>query len=175
MNSVKNMVRNITVGISDELVARMDTLNEVNWSAVTRNCIENYIKLRSAEGLESAISTVRSMRDKDFANGYSYVVKNSEKFTLGGLQEFYDGKWNLKKFENREITDQEDAEKEFDYSRLEKIFLSTNPDLEALGCFIKRTEEDEITGEISTGLITISRDFIRGMMEAANELFQKSN
>ena len=164
------MTRNITVGISDELIERMDTLNEVNWSAVTRNCIENYIKQRSAEGLESAISKVRSMREKDFTNGYSYIVKNNHKFTSGGLQEFHDGKWSLKKFENREITCQEEAEEEFDYDRFEKIFLSTRPDLRSLGFLVDvQVSEDE-----TESLVTISRDFIRGMMEAANELFQKS-
>ncbi len=168
------MTRNITVGISDELIERMNTLTDVNWSAVTRNCIENYIKQRSAEGLESAISIVRSMRDKDFANGYEYVLKNSKKFTLGGLQEFHDGKWNLKKFENREITCQEDAEEEFDYKRYEQIFLSTNPDLRELGLLMNVIGEEDEEGDRTVGLITISRDFMKGMMEAANELFQKS-
>lgn len=166
------ITRNITVGISDELIERMDTLTDVNWSAVTRNCIEKYIKQRSAEGLESAISIVRSMKDKSFTDGYSYVVKNSEKFTLGGLQEFSDGHWNLEKFNRREVTCQEEADVEFDYDKYRQIFYSTKPDLEALGFLV-----DAIRGEYEDEIghyVLISRDFIEGMMEAAKDLFQKS-
>lgn len=164
------MVRNITVGISDELIERMNTLTDVNWSAVTRNCIENYIKQRSSEGLESAILIVRSMKEKGFADGYSYLVKNSDKFTLGGLQAFSDGYWNLEKFGRREITDQEEADKEFDFGTYEQLFYSTNPDLKALGLLVDvMVNEDE-----SESRIYIGRDFILGMMEAARDLFQKS-
>ncbi len=38
------MTKNITVGVSDELAEQMVLFPEVNWSAVTRDCIMQYIK-----------------------------------------------------------------------------------------------------------------------------------
>ena len=40
------MPRNITVNVSDELAKRMDKFPEVNWSAVTRECIDQYLLKR---------------------------------------------------------------------------------------------------------------------------------
>ena len=43
------MTKNITVGVSDELAEQMVLFPEVNWSAVTRDCIMQYIKNRNAK------------------------------------------------------------------------------------------------------------------------------
>ncbi len=80
------MTRNITVGISDELIERMNTLTDVNWSAVTRDCIEQYIKQRTSEGLEIAISKVRSKRSTVFASGFEFLIKNIDKFDISTLE-----------------------------------------------------------------------------------------
>jgi len=161
------MTRNITVGISDELIERMDTLTDVNWSAVTRNCIESYIKQRSAEGLESAISIIRSRREEVLANGYAYIVRNSGKFSLGQLEEFLQAYRNMKGLEERikegDIDSREMAEEVYekyrvDYDALKKMVYALEPSWEA----------PEPHG------VTLSIEFIKGMMEAVNDLFEKS-
>ena len=40
------MTKSITANIPDELHERMKEYPEVNWSAVTREAIENYIQMR---------------------------------------------------------------------------------------------------------------------------------
>lgn len=81
------MAKNITVGISDELSKRMDELTEVNWSAVTRECIEQYIKQRTAGDLEQIIAKIKQKRSDDFKNGYKFLLKNIEPIDLASLEE----------------------------------------------------------------------------------------
>lgn len=158
------MTRNITVGISDELIERMDTLTDVNWSAVTRNCIENYIKQRSAEGLESAIAVMKEKQSAEFASGYE-VVKHIKRYSLGELEEFSKAFWNEKHLEKLAKDGEIDSQEEYDelsekykvdYDRMKKIVYSKDPDYE---------EHPYL----------LSNEFIRGMMEAVRELFSKTS
>ncbi len=81
-----NMVKNITVGISDELSIKMDNFKEVNWSAITRICIEKYINQRSSDLLEKAIAEVQSKRDIEFNSGFNFLLANIKKVKLDDLE-----------------------------------------------------------------------------------------
>ncbi len=81
------MTKNITVGLSDEIVTRMEQLKDVNWSAVTRDCIEQYIKQRTAGSLEKAIEKVKAKRSNDFKNGYEFIVSNVDNINVNALEE----------------------------------------------------------------------------------------
>ncbi|MBP2030317.1 hypothetical protein J2755_001251 [Methanohalophilus levihalophilus] len=80
------MVKNITVGISDELSSRMDEFKEVNWSAITRICIEKYMNQRSSDQFEKAISEVQSKKDIEFKNGFNFLLYNIKKVSLDDLE-----------------------------------------------------------------------------------------
>ena len=81
-----NMVKNITVGISDELSSKMDEFKEVNWSAITRTCIEKYINQRSSDLFEKAIAEVQSKKDIEFKSGFNFLLANIKKVNLDDLE-----------------------------------------------------------------------------------------
>lgn len=80
------MVKNITVGISDELSNRMEEFKEVNWSAITRVCIERYISQRSSDQFEKAIVEVQSKKDIEFKQGFDFLLANIKKVNLDKLE-----------------------------------------------------------------------------------------
>ncbi|MDR6221608.1 hypothetical protein [Methanococcoides alaskense] len=81
-----NMVKNITVGISDELSNKMEEFKEVNWSAITRLCIERYINQRSSDRLENALAEVQSKKDIEFKQGFNFLLANIKKVNLDKLE-----------------------------------------------------------------------------------------
>jgi len=80
------MVKNITVGISDELSAKMDEFKEVNWSAITRICIENYIKQRSSNKFEAAIASIQSKKSLEFKKGFDFFIDRIEIIDFNDLE-----------------------------------------------------------------------------------------
>lgn len=72
------MVKNITVGISEELSAKMDEFKEVNWSAITRICIENYINKRSSNKIEAAVAAIQSKKSVEFKKGFDFFIERIE-------------------------------------------------------------------------------------------------
>ncbi len=149
------MTKNITVGIPDELAKRMDELTEVNWSAVTRDCIEQYIKQRTAENLEKIIAKVKQKRSNDFKNGYEFVIANIDILRLPELEEIV----------------YPDEEKHV--QRLYEFF-SRRPATRMILKQLIRYERDEDTDAITDIHFIVSSDFIDGMQEAAKEIYEKS-
>lgn len=148
------MPKNINVAVSDELSARMEQMKDVNWSAVTRECIEQYIKQRTSGGLEVAISRIKAMRGGEFKEGYEFVIKNGESLGLAALEEI------------GHPVEETHTELLFDLinkDMIDEIFRYDN-----LPPF-------DITGR-SVGNIRykVSSNFIKGMQEAAKELLEKS-
>ena len=94
------MVKNITVGISNELSESMELFNEVNWSAITRDCIEQYIKQRTSEGFENAIAQIKSKKSNEFKAGFEFLLRKIEKIDLGVLE-------YIAYFESRDPIDQD--------------------------------------------------------------------
>jgi hypothetical protein len=147
------MTKNITVGIPDELSKRMDELTEVNWSAVTRDCIEQYIKQRTAGNLEPIIAKVKQKRGEEFKKGYEFIIKNVDDLELPELEEIAH-------------LDADRAERLYDILRsrpfpnqmlIEKLFTIT---------------KDFVIGTI-VGFI-VSSEFLKGMQDAAKEIIEKS-
>ncbi len=146
------MVKNITVGISDELSKRMDELKDVNWSAVTRECIEQYIKQRTAGYLDQIIGKVKQKRGEEFKKGYEFIIKN---INLLGLSE---------------LTEIAYPDEEKHPERLYEFFRR-NPASRMLGQKLLSYEEDEKGMYI---FFIVSDDFQKGLKEAAEEILNKS-
>lgn len=149
------MAKNITVGISDELSKRMDELTEVNWSAVTRECIEQYIKQRTAGDLEQIIAKIKQKRSVDFKKGYEFVIKNVDHFGLPELEEIA----------------YPDEEKHAE--RLLELVRRKSPTTRMLIKTILGYEEDEYD-EVTDIHFIVSFEFTKGMREAAKEILEKS-
>ena len=147
------MTKNITVGISDELSKRMDELTEVNWSAVTRECIEQYIKQRTAGDLEQIIAKVKQKRGEEFKKGYEFIIRNVDNLELPELEEIA----------------------HLDANRAARLYdiLSNRPNPNNM--LIEKLFT--ITKELVIGTIIefiVSSEFLKGMQEAAKEIIEKS-
>lgn len=81
------MSRNITVTVPDELSEKMNTMTDVNWSGVTRDCIERYISARTNPSLGDAVSKIRTKKEADYQDGFNFVVNNIDKLTVNALEE----------------------------------------------------------------------------------------
>ncbi|SNQ59418.1 conserved hypothetical protein [Candidatus Methanoperedens nitroreducens] len=151
------MTRNITVGISDELLKRMDELTDVNWSAVTRDCIEQYIKQRTVGNLEPIIAKVKQKRGEEFKKGYEFVIKNVENLGLPELEEIAYPDEDKEKYSVRL------------YHLLYHRPLQTRMLIEKL---LTLTENE--FGEVTDVKFIVSSEFLKGMQEAAKEIVEKS-
>lgn len=151
---VKYMTKNITVGIPDEISKRMDELTDVNWSAVTRECIEQYIKQRTAGDLEPIIAKVKQKRGEEFKKGYEFVIRNIDNLELPELEEIAHLDANSP-------------------SRLYYIVHSRPVPNEMLIENLFDITRDPVMGKIIEFIV--SSEFLKGMQEAAKEIITKSN
>lgn len=135
------MVKNITVGISDELSAKMDEFKEVNWSAITRICIENYIKQRSSDKLEAAIASVQSKKGLEFKKGFDFFIDKIE------IIDFND----LEYIANFEPTDPEEYENFLNY--LIELADETEPWMEEKGI--------KINSQFISGMWSAAKEIIK--------------
>lgn len=150
------MTKNITVGIPDELAKRMDELSEVNWSAITRDCIEQYIKQRKADNLESIIAKVKEKRGQEFKKGYEFILKNIEGLELPGLEKI--------------ASPDQDKEK-YAWGLYTLFYKAPLPTRTLIDKLVTHTEDQ--FGNVDIEFI-ISSEFLKGMQEAAKELVEKS-
>lgn len=67
------MPKNVTISVPDELGDAMAKLPEVNWSAVARDAIENYVKMREKPDLAEVVQELIRQRGSDFARGVNAV------------------------------------------------------------------------------------------------------
>ena len=135
--------------MSDDLVTRMEQLKDVNWSAVTRDCLEQYIKQRTADSLEGAIEKIKAKRSNDFKQGYKFIISNVDHINVNALEEIA--------FPNEE------------HNEVKLYNMLRN----ALITKIFGITEDE-NGDIQSIYYTVSKDYIKGMKEASKELLKRS-
>lgn len=136
---------NLTIVLNEELAEKMKQFPDVNWSAVGRDCIEQYIKMRSAGSLEDAIAAVKNRRGEDFNAGYRFIVDNIKGISNAALETlaFYNGDETV-------LSDQlsdDLAGKIFSYS---------------------------IENYVTTKSYKVSINFLNGMIEAAKKLLEGS-
>jgi predicted transcriptional regulator len=63
------MPKNVTISLPDELGDAMAKLPEVNWSAVARDAIENYVTMREKPDLAEVVQQLVKQRGAEFAEG----------------------------------------------------------------------------------------------------------
>jgi hypothetical protein len=67
------MPKNVTISLPDELADAMAKLPEVNWSAVARDAIDNYVKMREKPDLAEVVQLLIKQRGSDYARGVQTV------------------------------------------------------------------------------------------------------
>lgn len=63
------MTKNITLSISDDTSKDMGEMPEVNWSAVARKCIKQYIQIRKNPDVSSLLEELQRQKGEDYAKG----------------------------------------------------------------------------------------------------------
>jgi hypothetical protein len=79
-------MKNINVPISDDLISRMKELKifcNANWSAISRGCIEQYMKRRAANSIYEEIKG----KDKDFKSGFYFLIRSIDDFDLKTIED----------------------------------------------------------------------------------------
>jgi hypothetical protein len=79
-------MKNICVPISEDLVPRMKELKrfcKVNWSAIAKKCIEQYIKQRTAGSIYEEIKD----KNKDFKSGFCFLIRAIDDFDLKTIED----------------------------------------------------------------------------------------
>ena len=70
------MPKNITLSIPDDLSAQMDALAEVNWSAVARQSIEDYVNRRKDPEMGPLIEKLKKEKDSEYRDGIAKIVES---------------------------------------------------------------------------------------------------
>lgn len=91
------MPKNVTISLPDELGDAMAKLPEVNWSAVARDAIENYVKMREKPDLAEVVQQLAKQRGSDYARGVQTAQTLAKKKGNAWLdvivREYYDVWW----------------------------------------------------------------------------------
>ncbi len=66
---MKSVAKNITISVSDDIASQMDALQDVNWSAVAKNCIKRYIELRQKPDLSILLSKLEKEKGEEYVRG----------------------------------------------------------------------------------------------------------
>lgn len=63
------MAKNVTLSISDELASQMDALPEINWSAVAKTCIKQYIEVRKNPDISALLEKLQIQKGEEYVDG----------------------------------------------------------------------------------------------------------
>jgi len=143
------MSRNITVTVPDELSEKMNNMIDVNWSGVTREAIEKYIKGRDLPIVAYAIEKVKEKKDADFREGYDFIIDNIDEISIPVLQEICTASRN-----NHE----------------HKLMMLLDEDISEQILDIKDNDEG-----VADVYYTVSVNFILGMSVAAEQLLENTS
>lgn len=103
------MPKNVTISLPDELADAMAKLQEVNWSAVARDAIENYVKMREKPDLAEVVRQLVKQRGSDYARGVQTAQTLAKRKGNAWLdvivREYYDIWWKKAEEASKEQPD----------------------------------------------------------------------
>lgn len=79
-------MKNINVSISDDLIPRMEELKrfcKANWSEISKKCIEQYIKQRTA----GSVYEKTKGKNKDFKSGFCFMIRSIDDSDLKTIED----------------------------------------------------------------------------------------
>lgn len=79
------MPKNITLSLPDDLAAQMDKIPEVNWSAVAKACIKQYIEVRKSPDLSTLVEKLQKQKGEEYVNGRKKADALAETLGYRGL------------------------------------------------------------------------------------------
>jgi len=69
------MTKNMTLSIPDELFSQMSNLSEVNWSAVAKKAIEEYIADRNEPEIATLIEKMKEKKNQAYKEGFERAAQ----------------------------------------------------------------------------------------------------
>lgn len=162
------MPKNLTLAVPDELSEKMDQLKEVNWSAVARQAIEEYVERRQEPDLTPLLERLSKQKNEQYKKGLETATKIAYAESYAGLDEIFT------KFA-KEIN------RQFSQMRIDGI-MSMPSTMHALGLANNPvTDEDKhrILGSICESLGVLNKDehhtkeFLHGLYDGLMKLKNK--
>ncbi|HVP17250.1 MAG TPA: hypothetical protein VMT42_07775 [candidate division Zixibacteria bacterium] len=79
------MAKNITLALPDVLANQMEKMPEVNWSAVAKTCIQQYIELRKNPDMSSLLEKLVKQKGEEYVNGRKKADELANELGYKGL------------------------------------------------------------------------------------------
>ncbi len=83
------MAKNLTISFPDELYEKMSKFNDVNWSAVARNAIEDYLERRTEPDLEPILEKLTKEKGDEYSKGVKKATEIYKKENYAKLDELF--------------------------------------------------------------------------------------
>jgi hypothetical protein len=88
------MPKNITLSITDAVASLMEAMPDVNWSAVAKACIKQYIEVRRNPDMSSLLEKLQKEKGEEYVNGRKKADEIAHDFGYKGLsilmRKYYD-------------------------------------------------------------------------------------
>ena len=82
------MTKNLTLSLPDELDKSMNKFPEVNWSAVARDAIETYVRLREKPDLGPLVERLIQSRGRKYVSGVAAAKVRTDPAKGIGLEQY---------------------------------------------------------------------------------------
>jgi hypothetical protein len=87
------MAKNLTLSIPDELAEKIAGFPEVNWSAVARRCIEQYVEARLMPDMSKLLEKLQEERGQEYVRGRKFAATIAEELGYRSLNEVVREYW----------------------------------------------------------------------------------
>ncbi len=159
------LAKNITLSMPADISEQMEKFMEVNWSAVARQAIEIYLKVRSQPEVAPIINRLVKEKGEEYANGAQKALKLAKSLPYKELDLLF-------KDYQKQVDDATDTEVQ------EQLDLGAEPS-ELAGMSISDKEQYQIFEKVlrQRGHLNMneecSTEFIHGLHDTLREILQK--
>lgn len=87
------MAKNITLSLPDDLADQMEKIPEVNWSAVAKGCIKQYIEVRNSPDLSAIVERLQKQKGEEYVNGRKRADEIANEIGYKGLNVLWKKYW----------------------------------------------------------------------------------
>jgi len=154
------MAKNITLSIPDDLATEMETLTEINWSAVAKKAIQTYIEIRKNPDIEPLLKKLRQEQNEEYIQGRQradkLVALYGYKWLDLLLQPYFQAVQDVEYLEDVDCSPETpDPIEEFKHSYYENKTISS-----------KTKTDDEYAGA------QLSNEHLKGLRERLVEIYE---
>jgi hypothetical protein len=97
----REMPKNVTIYLSDEIAGKMEKYPEVNWSEICRKAVLDYVDTRSHMDIGPILEKLKAERNEAYKQGQIFFYQIAPKISLIDFEKWYP-EINTKILEGRE-------------------------------------------------------------------------